>query len=333
MDQEEMLLQEPAVTDIADAGAEPQEPAQGQEESLPEGAVTLGTDGEITLPDSFFDGMGIPEEKTEEAQGTQEPAAPSYYTPEEFAEAFAGGTIDEAKLTPDVAAFYKAAMSRSQPSPEPAQAQPQIQPQIAPQPQRAPVMSKEQYAQLTEAAKNVACANFLGIRPEDFDEFNAEHTQARNFAMQEIRARASEIASQQAAAAARAQALAAEIGALDAEYQRKDPEFFAKHETLMQDYLGRMPFRAAAEAIRAIQSGDVAGIRKFLDGVYSDYKGKGAGGAQQPVKAPQAKQAPPAVMRAAPGGGEERRGYADAAELAGMSADDQANWFLKNGLV
>jgi hypothetical protein len=257
---------------------------------------------------------------------------PAYYTPEEFAEAFADGTIDEAKLAPDVAAFYKAAMSRSQVPAQPVQ-QPFAAPgpvsltPMPPQVNRAPVMSREQYAQLTEAAKNVACANYLGIKPEEFNEFDAEHAQARNFAMQEIRARASEIASQRAAEASRAQQLASEVSALDAEYRQKDPEFFAKHETVMQDYLGRMPFRAAAEAIRAIQAGDAAGIRKFIGAVYQDYKKGG-----KPAATP-AKPAPPSLLSVGASANDKRGGFADASELSGMSAEDQADWLVKHGLV
>jgi hypothetical protein len=190
-------------------------------------------------------------------------------------------------------------------------------------------MSKEQYARLTEAAKNVACANYLGISPKEFDEYNAEHTQARNFAMQEIRARAIELASARQAEAARAQALASEIGTLDAEYRAKDPEFFAKHESLMRDYLERMPHRAATEAIRAIQAGDAAGIRQFVSAVYGDYKNKKGG--NPPAPAQRAKPAPPPVMKAS-GAGEASSGsgFADAGALADMTPDEQAEWLIAN---
>jgi hypothetical protein len=321
------------------AQPEPTQPEPAQPE--PGGAITLDSEGELNIPDSFWDGLGVAKDEPGGGETKTEPApetasqAPACYTPEEFAAAFADGTIDEAKLAPDVAAFYKAAMSRAREAQNTQNAPRAPQPQAAPTPPpSAPMMmSREQYAQFTEAAKKVACANFLGIDPREFDEYNAEHTQARNFAMQEIRARASEIASARQAQAARAQALAAEIGELDAEYQRKDPEFFAKHETIMRDYLDRMPHRAAAEALRAIQAGDAAGIRKFVGEVYGDYKKSAGGGAA----APKQPASPPGVVSArapdAAGGDERSGGGFDVSKLGEMTPEQQAEFFVKNKFV
>jgi hypothetical protein len=145
--------------------------------------------------------------------------------------------------------------------------------------------------------------------------------------MGQIQARAREIASARADEAARANMLAAEIGSLDAEYRRKDPEFFARHEALMLDYMERLPYKSGAEAMRAIQTGDAAGIRKFLDGVYQDYKKLAS-----PVTAPAAPAAktPPPVMTA--GGSSEggSAGLADAGVLGDMSDEEKADWLIKN---
>ena len=300
------------------------EPAAPETEASPaEEQITLDESGELNIPDSFFEGFDKGEE-TKAAAPEAEPEAktePAYYTPEEFAAAFAGGTIDEAKLRPEVAAFYKAAVGQM-----PEQSAPPVQAAAPVQSAPAPrAMTPQHYATLREAAKRVAAQSYLGIDPADFDEMDPTHADAARFAMGQIQARAQEIAMTRAAEAARAQRLTGEIQSLDAEYRQKDPEFFRNHAALMRDYLGRMPFRAAAEAIGAIQAGDAAGIRKFISGVYADYKAASANKGDRRAAVP-----PPPVMKA--GGTEEGQhaGMADVSGLGEMSPEEQAAWLVKN---
>jgi hypothetical protein len=327
--------------------AAPAAPAGGDE-------ITLGEDGEFNIPDSFWEDMGVytgsaaedagakPEISDEPAPEPAAPApapatAPERYTPDEFAAAFADGAIDESRLSPDVAAFYKATMARVQP--------PQPQPQLQPQPQipqmaQLPALNPQQYAQLREAAKKVAAQNMLGIKPEEFDEMEPTHAEAQRFAMSQIQARAQAIAAGRQAEAMRAQQLMAEFRTLDAEYSQKDPEFFAKRDTVIQDYLDHMPYRDATAALAALRSGNVTGIRKFIGDVYGEYaKGKAAApvtpvsSPAAPAKAPV--QAPPPVMRA--GGTLDADADAGSAETplpeGEISEDDLAKWFLKNNYV
>jgi hypothetical protein len=293
----------------------------------PENPITIGEDGEVVVPDSFWDDISEAPKAPEPAkpEPVQPEPAPAYYTPEEFAAAFASGAVDEAKLRPEVAEFYKAAVKQGA-----AQAPAPVPQAPAPTPatQAPAAMTPAQYAQLREAAKKVAARNYLGIDPAEFDEMDPSHAEAQRFAMGQIQARAREIASARADEAARANMLAAEIGSLDAEYRRKDPEFFAKHEALMLDYMERLPYKSGAEAMRAIQTGDVAGIKKFLDGVYQDYK-KQSAPVTAPV-APAAKTPPPAVMTASGSSEGVSAGLADAEELADMSDEERAEWLIRH---
>ena len=315
-------MAEEDITTTAEEGTGAQEPQSPEPE---ESSITIGEDGEVNVPDIFWEDLSsepAKPEPTETKPATpEETPAPTYYTPEEFAAAFASGNIDEAKLRPDLAEFYRAAVK--QPPAPPIQQPPAVPPVQA---TGVPAMTPQQYAHLREAAKQVAAKNFLGIDPADFDDMDPSHLEAQRFAMGQIQARAQEIASARAAVATRAQQLRSEIQSLDAEYWQKDPEFFKNHEALMRDYLGRMPFRAAAEAIGAINAGDAAGIRKFLAGVYADYKAASANKSERKSAAP-----PPPVMNAggAPGSSSEN-GLVDAGELAGMTPDEQAAWLIKN---
>jgi hypothetical protein len=335
---DETAFKETLNTNIPAATPAPPEPAH-PEPALPEPVapdnpagendITLGEDGELSIPDSFWDDMGLDAgtEKPEPAHpepAHPEPAHPepapapvAHYTPEEFGAAFAAGTIDEARLSPDIAKFYSAAMAKVQP------------PQAPQMPQQQPAaMTPQQYTMLRDAAKRVAAKNYLGINPDEFDEMDPSHLEAQRFAMGQIQTRAQEIATARAAEAARAQQLASEIGSLDAEYRQKDPEFFEKHESVMRHYIQRMPYSAAVEAIWAIQTGDIANIKKFLNDVYQDYK-KG-----RPAPVRPAPVTPPAVMKAGGGPAENKNtGVVDAEELTGMSPDEQADWLLKNGFA
>jgi hypothetical protein len=323
----ETQIQEP----VLEPSPQGNEPAAPQEQAGQESPITIGEDGEINVSDSFWDEPAAAAETKapEGGEGAKaaEPVVPAstppaaYYTPEEFGAAFAGGNIDETKIPPNLAEFYKAAMAAL-----PAQTQaPVVQPQRVQAPAQA-AMTPQQYTQLREAAKKVAAQNMLGIDPADFDEMDPGHAEAQRFAMGQIQSRAREIASERQAEAWNAQRLANEIRTLDAEYRQKDPEFFAKHEVLMNNYLDRIPSREAAEAVRAIQIGDVAGIRKFMDGVYRDYKKAGT----VTAGAVPAAKAPPPVMKA--GGSQEGRsaGFADAEDLAEMSDEERAEWLIQN---
>ena len=320
MNMDDLNLENKAVQESA-----PETNAAPAEESAPaEEQITMGDDGELNIPDSFFEGLGeeekTPEDKPEpEAKpGAEESAEPAYYTPEEFAAAFASGSVDEAKLRPEVAEFYKAAV-KQQPAPP-------VQPPQPPVQAGAPVMTPQQYATLREAAKRIAAQNFLGIKPEEFDDMEPTHAEAARFAMGQLQARAREIAVSRAAEEARAQRLTEEIRSLDAEYSRKDPEFFKSHEARLHDYIGRMPYREATEAIRAIQSGDAAGIRKLIAGVYADYKASAAKTGQKAAAPP-----PPPVMKAGGSAEEgERAGMVDVSKLGEMSPEEQAEWLVKN---
>ena len=68
-----------------------------------EPAITLDESGDLSIPDSFWDedkpGEPAKEENTEEA------GRPAHYTPEEFAEAYRSGRIDENRIDPAIAGY------------------------------------------------------------------------------------------------------------------------------------------------------------------------------------------------------------------------------------
>ena len=335
----------------ARAGVEPQqnvqegevrEPQGAQEKDVPEsrgtGQITLSEDGTLNIPDGFWDVADRPKQEGGEEQSPAakdegaeakpgaSPSAPGAkdaepglecYTPEELAEAFVNGEVDPRRLTGELVEAYNAidaAVRRR------AEAQ-RIEAAMRPQPQQPSAQQQPAtWAQLAEAAKVLAAQHYLGIRPEEFDEFNPQHVAARYTAMQDIRDRANAMAAQQQ----RAMQVQAQVAALWAEYRQKVPDIDEIGDKFFPVWRQKLTVLEDQRVGEILGSGDMGELRGLIDRVVADYRGKTA------PKPAQAREAPPPVMGTAGGSPEGDRGVVDAAALGDMTIEEQAKWLVEN---
>ena len=329
----------------ARAGVEPQqnvqegevrEPQGAQEKDAPEsassGQITLSEDGTLSIPDGFWDEGGRPETASAagpegpEAKSSASPSAPEAgdaepgperYTPAQLAEAFVNGEVDPRRLTGELVEAYNAidaAVRRR------AEAQ-RIEAAMRPQPQQPSVQQQPAtWAQLAEVAKVLAAQHYLGIRPEEFDEFNPQHVAARYTAMQDIRDRANAMAAQQQ----RVMQVQSQVAALWAEYRQKVPDIDEIGDKFFPVWRQKLTVLEDQRVNEILGSGDMGELRGLIDRVVADYRGKTA------PKPAQAREAPPPVMGTAGGSPEGDRGVVDAAALGDMTIEEQAKWLVEN---
>lgn len=337
-------------------GAEPQQSTQeggGQEsqgvqgKDVPEagtaGQITLAEDGTLNIPEGFWDEVDrLKQEPKDDSEGDAQaaknegteakpsisPSAPEAkeaepglerYTPEELAEAFVNGEVDPRRLTGELVEAYNAidaAVRRR------AEAQ-RIEATMRPQQQLPAQQQPATWAQLAEAAKVLAAQHYLGIRPEEFDEFNPQHVAARYTAMQDIRDRANAMAVQQQ----RAVQVQSQVAALWAEYRQKVPDIDEIGEKFFPVWRQKLTMLEDQRVNEILASGDMGKLRGLIDRVVADYRGKTA---QQPVKPQQAQEAPPPVMGTAGGSPDGDRGIVDASTLGDMTIEEQAKWLVEN---
>ena len=324
-------------------GTEPQQSTQeggGQEsqgvqgKDVPEsgtaGQITLAEDGTLNIPEGFWDEVDRLKQENEgespaaknegtEAKPSISPSAPEAkeaepglerYTPEELAEAFVNGEVDPRRLTGELVEAYNAidaAVRRR------AEAQ-RIEAAMRPQQQPAT------WAQLAEAAKVLAAQHYLGIRPEEFDEFNPQHVAARYTAMQDIRDRANVMAAQQQ----RAMQVQSQVAALWAEYRQKVPDIDEIGEKFFPVWRQKLTVLEDQRVNEILASGDMGKLRGLIDRVVADYRGKTA------PKPAQTQEAPPPVMGTAGGSPDGDRGIVDASTLGDMTIEEQAKWLVEN---
>jgi hypothetical protein len=333
-----------------EVSAEPVESAESKstETEAPEESsqIRLDETGDLVIPDSFW---GETKETEPETKG-QEPqaAAQARYTPEELAEAFIGGNIDTAKLTPELAEYYTAINAAAGRRAEAERAQqerqrqmiPPVPPQILqPQPQPAQTqMSKESWAQLTEIGKAVAARNYLGIKPEEFDEFDPGHVRALNMAIMDVREQAQQMAqarqlqeTQRAQAIRQVQARQGEVLNVVEDMRTKTPDFDEINEKFFPQWRGNLTVKEHEAVTEIMTRGTPAQVRDLITRVITDYR-KTKEQPAKPKPAGAGVSTPPPVVSAGNAGG-EMQGMADAAVLSGMSADDQVQWLIKNKFV
>lgn len=337
------------------------------EESM---TITMGEDGSLTIPDNFWDDVPEtgtdaeveakepkeadeptepvtpqePEDKTQEpaVEPTEpakqaEPKKPedqAFYTPEQMAEAFAAGKVDEAKLTPEVKDYYSRITDVMQQRQQALRTQEELMRKV--QQQQAPQAQAQQghitWEQYMEASKVLAAKNYLKIDVDDFDEFDPRHASARQMAMLEIRDQAQAIRTQQEQ---QQQRVAGVVGVY-AQYQAKVPEFDTISETFFPAWRERLSVRDSKAVDMILASGDPAKLGALLDRVVSDY---GASKGKQPVtdaktdvqKKPTGK--PPEVMTAAGGAQEEGKGVVSLKNFGTMSPEEQAEFLINNKFV
>lgn len=296
------------------------EELKGQETQVEETGITLDESGELNIPDNFWDEPGeqAPDPAPVEATEPAEPdvTEPTYYTPEEVAEAFAAGNVDPEKLRPELRDYYAAIDAKTR---QRAEAE-RVQQELARQQPQAQASAPVSWEQLMEASKVLAAKNYLGINPEEFDEFDPRHAAARNIAMQEIRDRAQAMYQQQAYQQRRY----AEVANVYSEYTQKVPEFYEISERFFPVWRENLTVRDHRAVDEILASGDPEKLRKLFDRIVTDYQA----GRKKQVAAP----APPPVMGTA-GAATEERGVVDAVEFGKMTPDEQAEFLIKNKFI
>lgn len=305
--------------------------------------IFLDEKGELHVPDSFWDDVNeeMSGEKLPIPGEEPEPAAPAsvaaVYTPEELAEAFYSGKIDVTKLTPELMPYYQAMDAAARRQAGAAQVMQQMQAQQVPQVQpeqmqhvqqvQPQATQQEKVQQLMQVGKAVAAQYMLGIRPEEFDEFNATHNAALSVAIGEITRQAQAMQVQQI----EAQRLQMEFANMYASYKQKEPELDFIAERYFPAWREGLTVKENAAVDEAIYSRDMNKIKGLMDRVVADYK-KAKGGAVSANRAQQSRPQPPQVVGAG-NVGDPPAGHLDFSALGEMSPDQQAAWLIKNKFV
>lgn len=333
---------------------EPSQTEPSQADAPGESQITLSESGELDISDNFWDEHPKEPARTPQTPTPEQPAA--HYTPEELAEAFINGNIDETKLKPELTEYYKAINAIAQRRQE-AQRQAQLrqaqlqqaQLQQAQQqtPQTQPEMSKESWARLKEVGKIVAAQRYLGIEPGAFDEYDPNHVAAQNMAMIELREQAQQMAQTQRIQQAQqdrqaqmaqqmrqqAQAKNAEIINILNDVRQKTPDvdFNEVNEKYFKEWRDNLSVKEYNGVKQIMAMGTPAQIRDLVTRVVADYrKSKG-----QPSSVKNAKTnaaVPPSVIKAG-NAGEERKGMANVSDFGGLSPDEQVQWLIDNKFV
>ena len=336
------------------AGAEPQQSVQegggqesqgAQEKDVPEsgaaGQITLSEDGTLNIPDGFWDVADQPKRGAGEEKGLEpgpevpatkpgvlppassgEESGVERYTPEELAEAFVNGEVDPRRLSGELVEAYNAIDAAVRRRAEAQRIEAAMRPQ--PQPQQPPAQQQPAtWAQLAEVAKVLAAQHYLGIKPEEFDEFNPQHVAARYTAMQDIRDRANAMALQQQ----RAMQVQSQVAALWAEYRQKVPDIDEIGEKFFPVWRQKLTVLEDQRVNEILASGDMGKLRGLIDRVVVDYRGKAA---PKLAQSAQTREVPPPVMGTAGGSPEGDRGVVDAAALSDMTIEEQAKWLVEN---
>jgi hypothetical protein len=291
--------------------------------------ITLDDSGELNIPDSFWEDV-TPEDKTPEEKETPKT---DYYTPEDFAKAYQSGQIDESKINPAIVDYYKSVAAIERQKQEAAEIQRKAQAQLPPPPQPPQSPPPPTWEQVMEAAKTLAATKYLGIKPEEFDEYDQKHQSARIMAVNEIR----EMAQAQVQAQAQAhqaqiqaqqvqQARIAGISNIYAEYRQKTPEFDEIGQKFFPEWRRNLTMQQHETVNYILGQGNEAQVRQLFDAVIADYK------AYKAPKKPAGAPAPPEVISAG-NAGNEAQGMADASKLGDMSPDEQAEWLIRNKFV
>ena len=294
-------------------------PEAGVSEHREDPAITLDESGDLNIPDSFWDETAPGEPARGEETG--EDGRPAHYTPEEFAEAYRSGRIDESRIDPAIADYYRAAAAVERQRRDAEALRKQAMERTPPPPEQ-PGLS---WDQVMEAGKLLA-ARYLGIKPDEFDEFDERHKAARLTAVNEIRERARGIAVRERQAEEARAARIAGISNIYAEYRQRVPELDEIGEKFFPEWRQNLTVRESEIVRTVMERGGEGQIRALFDKVIADYRA---------ANAPKRKTAPPPpdVMRASGGEETERAGMADVSKLGGMSPEEQAEWLIKNKFI
>ena len=320
MDEERIEGTEGAGTQGAwEAAQEAEVQEQQGTEPGAEPEITLGEDGGLDIVDSFWDDAK-PEPQEEKKE--EEPR-PAWYTPEEFAAAYESGQIDEGRLDPAILDYYRMALGVEQRRRDAAELQRQAAAR-APQPQQR---QQPTWDQVWEAGK-IRAAQYLGISPGEFDEFDERHKAARIMAVNEIREHSQAAIQREQQARQAWEGRVAMMSNVYAEYRQKVPEMSEIGGRFFDEWLMNLPIRQHQAAQHILGRGSEQQVRQLLDKVVADYRA-----VKNPPKAQNKETPPPPSVMSAGGTEGEAQGMADASRLGDMSPEDQAKWLMQNKLV
>lgn len=271
-------------------------------------------------------------EDVPEDTGTEQADDQPQYTPEEIRE-IGLEKLDPKRLPPELLPYYKslqgdytrktqqladerrileAAKNREEP------ASPETK-EIGEPSEETP--GESPFKVIVEAAKNLACVQYLGIPPEDFDEFNIEHATALQTAMRRLEYEAS----RKAETEQRIVQQARDFGTLCASYRETLPEFDDIANTYFAQWMEGKPYKDYNRIIGIFKNGSIPEIKTVIDEVISDWRNAKGG---KPRNIPAVESARGTSLVGSPG-----KGGSNARSLGEMTADEQAEWLVKNRLV
>ena len=255
------------------------------EETAESADLVLDENGELNVPDSFWGEEFAQKDEAEPAEpAPEEQPQVQQYTAEEIGQAFIEGNIDASRLPQELIPYYQAIAAQQQRAYEAEMVQRQIQAVQYAQQQQVPQATWDDF---TNAANQLAARKFLGIEPDQFDEFNPQHMAAQQMAMLEIRDYAMAAQRQQM----EDQRFQYEFAQLYADYKQKEPEMDVIAHQYFNTWKQGLTVRESAAVDAAMQSRDLGQMKGVMDKLISDYrKSRGGQGRQR-----QAIAAPPAV--------------------------------------
>lgn len=294
------------------------------EETAESADLVLDENGELNVPDSFWGEEFAQKDEAEPAEpAPEEQPQVQQYTAEEIGQAFIEGRIDESRLPQELIPYYQAIAAQQQRAYETEMVQRQIQAQQAQYAQQQQV-PQATWDDFTNAANQLAARKFLGIEPDQFDEFNPQHMAAQQMAMLEIRDYAMAAQRQQM----EDQRFQYEFAQLYADYKQKEPEMDVIAHQYFNTWKQGLTVRESAAVDAAMQSRDLGQMKGVLDKLISDYRKSRGGQSRQK----QAVAAPPAVVGAG-NAGEAVSLPPDFSKLGDMTLDEQAAWLIANKYV
>lgn len=289
--------------------------------------------GERTSGEEAGEGESPAEEEKAAGQDEAVKEEPRY-TPEEIRE-IGLDKLDPKRLPPEMVPYYKSLQADyTRKTQLLADERRILEAAKAKEPQAEPAAStadgeqpggkeaESPFKVIVAAAKALACTQFLGIRPEEFDEYNMEHTAALQAAMRQLEGEA-------ARAAEREQQVARQVtdfATLCAQYRDAVPEFDEIANGFFPRWIESKPYRKYNEVIGVFKSGTIPEIKKVIDEVISDWRNEE--GAKPKEKIPAVESAKGTSLVGAPG-----KAGSSAKALGEMTSDEQAEWLVKNRLV
>lgn len=302
-------------------------PEQSEPDKLGDNDLGLNADGELEFGEGFFGDIAEAEqEKPPEAQPTQ-PTQPNYYSDEELSNT-PYTQWDRGRLPPEVQKYFDIATKQFQAS----QPRPQPQPfQYQPLPPEFVEPKQYDFRELASESKKLACEK-LGIDAEDFDDYEHEHRAAAELAMNELMMKRNAEIQDYKTAAREWKANQQFMGELvklpdyaqfNEWYRKQLADAGATHEQLCEAM-----WKTARE-----NGNRFTLIGEKVAEWYRIFQQSKTAKSKQPIQARQAVKKKPPVLEGS-GSTEYTGGYRlNLKELGSMSPDEQAQAFIKLGLV